>query len=40
MSSWPQAILQLEGGDLVLVKASRGLHFEKIVAELLKGGDE
>ncbi|NLL43709.1 MAG: UDP-N-acetylmuramoyl-tripeptide--D-alanyl-D-alanine ligase [Firmicutes bacterium] len=32
--------LQLESGDLVLVKASRGLHFEKIVAELLKGGDE
>ena len=28
MSSWPQAIFS-QGGDLVLVKASRGLHFEK-----------
>lgn len=25
-------------GDLVLVKASRGLHFETIVEQLLKGG--
>jgi len=32
--------LELESGDLVLVKASRGLHFEKIVEQLLKGGDE
>ncbi len=32
--------LQLESGDLVLVKASRGLHFERLVEELLKGGDE
>ena len=32
--------LELESGDLVLVKASRGLHFERIVEELLKGGDE
>jgi UDP-N-acetylmuramoyl-tripeptide--D-alanyl-D-alanine ligase len=32
--------LKLESGDLVLVKASRGLLFEKIVEELLKGGDE
>ncbi len=27
-------------GDLVLIKASRGLHFERIVEKLLKGGDE
>lgn len=32
--------LDLESGDLVLVKASRGLHFEKLVEQLLKGGDE
>lgn len=27
-------------GDLLLVKASRGLHFERIVEELMKGGVE
>lgn len=32
--------LELDSGDLVLVKASRGLHFEMIVERLLKGGDE
>jgi len=32
--------LQLESGDLVLVKASRGLHFERIVEKLMKGGEE
>ncbi|NLL48969.1 MAG: UDP-N-acetylmuramoyl-tripeptide--D-alanyl-D-alanine ligase [Firmicutes bacterium] len=32
--------LELESGDLVLVKASRGLQFERIAQRLLKGGDE
>jgi UDP-N-acetylmuramoyl-tripeptide--D-alanyl-D-alanine ligase len=32
--------LELESGDLVLVKASRGLRFERIAEELLKGGDK
>lgn len=31
--------LQFEDGDLVLVKASRSLQFERIAEELLKGGD-
>lgn len=34
LSSMPE----FEDGDLVLVKASRGLHFERIAKELLKGG--
>ena len=32
--------LKFDEGDLVLVKASRSLHFERIAEVLLKGGDE
>ncbi len=31
--------LKYDEGDLVLVKASRGLHFERIVEHLMKGGE-
>jgi UDP-N-acetylmuramoyl-tripeptide--D-alanyl-D-alanine ligase len=31
-------IPHFQDGDLVLVKASRGLHFERIAEHLLKGG--
>ena len=31
--------LECDEGDLVLVKASRGLHFELIVEKLMKGGE-
>lgn len=35
-----QSDLNFKEGDLVLVKASRGLHFERIVETLMKGGVE